>query len=172
MTTFTRCPLGRRASTMGLLSSTRLPKGASIRSINERNCVAFTKSAPWNSTTPKRSTKTALVPFTMISVTSRSSTRDCSGPRPKTVSTSSFASCSFVSPERAAHFAVENTDRMALFSSLRALFGLSTANDASVSPAMIAPTSSFNSSSIQAFASETNRPLSAWADPTLSISVI
>ncbi len=56
MMMFTREPSGRRASTIGLLSSTRLPSGATMRSIMRITSAVSRKRTSLSSSMPRRST--------------------------------------------------------------------------------------------------------------------
>ena len=88
---WTREPSGSRASTHGDESSTRRPKGPTMRSIRCR-----TDSSPSNSRSgtlsirPSRSTNTSSDPFTITSVTEGSFNRNSIGPNPTTSSETSF----------------------------------------------------------------------------------
>ena len=91
MIAWTREPSGSRASAQGDDSSTRRPKGPTIRSIRCR-----TDSSPSNSPSgalsirPSRSTYTSSGPFTMTSVTSGAFSRNSMGPNPTTSSETSL----------------------------------------------------------------------------------
>ena len=84
-------PFGSRASAQGDDSSTRRPKGPTMRSIRCK-----TASSPSNrpsgalSMRPPRSTYTSSGPLTMTSVTSGSCSRNSIGPNPTTSSETSF----------------------------------------------------------------------------------
>ena len=148
ITTFTRCPPGKRASTMGELSSTRRPSGAKMRSISARTCASSVNTAVSRSNRPDRSMNNDDVPFTMTSVIVGSSTSDCNGPMPNTISSKSRESRAFNSFDLPAHRGEANACLHALCNSLRARRGFSSASRASTSPGIMRPTSSFNSSSI------------------------
>ena len=91
MIAWTREPSGSRASAQGDDSSTRRPKGPTMRSIRCR-----TDSSPSNSPSgalsirPSRSTYTSSGPFTMTSVTLGSFSRNSMDPNPTTSSETSF----------------------------------------------------------------------------------
>ena len=83
MMTLTREPSGRRASTIGLLSSTRRPSGATMRST-----IRMTSSLSRNLMSALfqlavRSTKTCWGPLTSTSVTVSSCSNVSSGPSPR-----------------------------------------------------------------------------------------
>ncbi len=87
MMTLTRSPEGRRASTIGLDSSTRRLTVETMRSIV---CISWSWEANRRgscSTRPPRSTKIASGPFTMISVIDASSSSGSRMPRPSASST-------------------------------------------------------------------------------------
>ena len=80
ITAWTREPSANRASTIGLLRSTRRPSGATIRSIRSA-ATPSARSSP-RSSRPRRSTHTSRPALTRISVTVGSSSNGSSGPRP------------------------------------------------------------------------------------------
>lgn len=82
----TRSPVTRRASTIGLDSSTRRFTPLTMRSIVCRSCSSLANTTSARSSRPARSTKTSFGPFTMISVTVSSASSGSSTPRPKTSS--------------------------------------------------------------------------------------
>ena len=88
-TTFTRSPFCKRAFTMGLLSSRRLPRGARILSTAIRICSEDLNTRSVSLITPARSKKTESHPLTMTSVMVGSSSSGWSGPRPKISSSTS-----------------------------------------------------------------------------------
>src|SRR5713101_5324786 len=94
ITMLTREPSGRRASTIGDDSSTRRPIRATIRSITRRRSRSLSKTSSDWVRRPRRSAKIVLGPLTMISLTSGSSSKDSSGPRPRTSCMISSASSS------------------------------------------------------------------------------
>jgi len=55
MIAFTREPSGSRASTRGLISSTRRPRGVMIRSMIRRTCSSFRKNESTRRILPARS---------------------------------------------------------------------------------------------------------------------
>jgi len=65
----TRDPSGNRASTNGVDSSTRRPRGATLRSITFRMCCSSRKVAWTGSNSPSFSTKITSGELTIISVT-------------------------------------------------------------------------------------------------------
>ena len=67
-TAFTRDPSGRRASTIGLDSSTRLPTRDTILSMVRRRCASSENRASTGNILPSRSMKMSSGPLTMISV--------------------------------------------------------------------------------------------------------
>ncbi len=87
MMTLTRSPEGRRASTIGLDSSTRRLTVDTIRSMVCISWSAETNLRGSCSTRPPRSTKIASGPFTMISVIDGSSSSGSRMPRPSASST-------------------------------------------------------------------------------------
>ena len=87
MTALTRDPSGRRASTIGLASSTRRPSGARMRSITCRRWASSWKRASTGAMRPARSTNTRSGPQTITSVTAGSRSSGSSGPRPSASST-------------------------------------------------------------------------------------
>ncbi len=93
MITLTRSPEGRRASTIGLVSSTRRLTVDTMRSIV---CMSWSWEAKRMgncSTLPARSTKIASGPLTMISVIEASSRSGSRMPRPNASSTTRRISC-------------------------------------------------------------------------------
>src|SRR6478735_8173682 len=87
MMTLTRSPLGRRASTIGLASSTRRLTVETMRSIVCMSCSWLAKRMGSCSTRPARSTKIWSGPLTMISVMEASSRRGSRTPSPRASST-------------------------------------------------------------------------------------
>ena len=87
MIALTRDPSGRRASTIGLASSTRRPSGDRMRSMTCSRCAESANRAGAGSMRPHRSTNTASGPLTMTSVTSGSRRSGSSGPNPSVSST-------------------------------------------------------------------------------------
>ena len=82
-TALTRLPSGRRASTMGLASSTRRPTRDTMRSIVRRRCSSSeNRRSVWKSR-PPRSMKIESARLTMISVISGSRSSGSSGPLPR-----------------------------------------------------------------------------------------
>ncbi len=92
-TMLTREPSARRASTIGLLSSTRRPTAAAMRWAMLAACAASRKRTLDSRILPRCSTNTRSGPLTMMSVMVSSSSSGSSGPRPSMSSTSSPASC-------------------------------------------------------------------------------
>ncbi len=70
MMALTRLPSGRRASTIGLDSSTRRPTRPTILSIVRRRCASSLNAPSTWWMRPARSTKMESGPLTMTSVTS------------------------------------------------------------------------------------------------------
>jgi len=93
-TIFTREPSARRASQMGMLSSTRRPKGVTMRSITVLRSVSAAKARSVVSNFPRRSTMTGWQPVTMISETDGSFSSGSIGPRPSTSAMTRVTSCS------------------------------------------------------------------------------
>lgn len=82
ITTFRRPPSGRRASTMGLDSSSRRPSGARMRRTMRNTCWLSEKRTVSRASTPRRDTNTLSLPLMRMSSTSWSLSRSSSGPRP------------------------------------------------------------------------------------------
>ena len=82
MITFTRSPVGSRASTIGLDSSTRRLTWDTMRSIVWYSCASSVNVRSALCRRPSRSTQTSSVPLTMISVTVGSASSGSSTPRP------------------------------------------------------------------------------------------
>ena len=72
ITALTRLPSGSRASTIGLVSSTRRPTLPTILSIVRRRCASSAKAASTRESRPPRSTKISSALLTMTSVSSGS----------------------------------------------------------------------------------------------------
>ena len=89
-TALTRLPSGRRASTIGLASSTRRPTRDTIRSITRRRCPSSANSVGTWMIFPLRSTKIRCAPLTMISLTSGSRSSGSIGPWPRISSVTSW----------------------------------------------------------------------------------
>lgn len=87
MMTLTRSPLGSRASTIGLASSTRRLTVETMRSMVCISCSLEAKRSGSCSTRPPRSTKIWSGPLTMISEIEASSRSGSSTPRPSASST-------------------------------------------------------------------------------------
>ena len=87
MITLTRSPLGRRASTIGLDSSTRRLTVETIRSMVCMSSASPVKRASMRCRLPWRSTHTSLGPLTMISVIVSSASSGSRMPRPSDSST-------------------------------------------------------------------------------------
>ncbi|SCF76417.1 hypothetical protein GA0115255_105574 [Streptomyces sp. Ncost-T6T-2b] len=100
MITLTRSPLGRRASTIGLDSSTRRLTVDTIRSMVCISCSWEPKRIGSCSTLPLRSTKIWSGPLTMISVMDASSRSGSRMPRPSASSTTRRMSCERSTVER------------------------------------------------------------------------
>ncbi len=100
MITLTRSPLGRRASTIGLASSTRRLTVETIRSMVCISCSCEAKRRGSCSTRPARSTKIWSGPLTMISEIEASSRSGSSTPRPSASSTTRRISCARSTVER------------------------------------------------------------------------
>ena len=79
-TALTRLPSGRRASTIGLDSSTRRPMRETILSIVRRRCASSVKCASAGISLPDFSSQTLLWPLTMTSETSGSRRNGSIGP--------------------------------------------------------------------------------------------
>ena len=91
MIAWTLLPSGSRASAHGDDSSTRRPKGPTMRSIRWTTASSpSNRPSPALSIRPFRSTYTSSGPFTMTSVTSGSFSRNSMGPNPTTSSETSF----------------------------------------------------------------------------------
>ena len=91
MIALTRLPSGSRASTIGLDSSHRRPRGATIRWITRMTWSASLNVMSVLYSLPSRSTQTCLGPFTMISENWSSAMRSWIGPYPTT--SANTASC-------------------------------------------------------------------------------
>ena len=87
MITLTRSPLGRRASTIGLDSSTRRLTVETMRSIVCMSSASLVKRASMRCRLPWRSTHTSSGPLTMISVIVSSASSGSRMPRPSDSST-------------------------------------------------------------------------------------
>ena len=85
--TLTRSPVRRRASTMGLDSSTRRLTVDTMRSMVWSSCSVLTNRSLASSMRPSRSMKIWSGPFTMISVTASSARSGSSTPRPRASAT-------------------------------------------------------------------------------------
>ncbi len=80
ITALTRLPSGRRASTIGLDSSTRRPTRPTILSMVRRRWASSANRPSTGCSRPPRSTKIWSGPLTMISVTSMSRRYGSIGP--------------------------------------------------------------------------------------------
>ena len=89
MMALTREPSGKRASTIGELSSMRRPSGDTIFSITCITCASSRNRTSVSTSLPLRSTYTWLGLLTMTSVTLSSFSRGWMGPNPITSSTTS-----------------------------------------------------------------------------------
>ena len=94
ITTFRREPSAKRASTIGELSSMRLPLSASRRSMTRDSARELEKRTDVRLSTPSRSTKTVSGPLTMISVMVSSANRSSRTPRPTASCTNWRSICS------------------------------------------------------------------------------
>jgi len=95
---FTRDPSFRRASTIGVPSSTRRPICERMRSATRRTCPSSRKVMSLGWMTPSRSKYTWSGAFTITSVTLLSSTSAWMGPSPRTSSATSETSRCRTSP--------------------------------------------------------------------------
>ena len=87
ITTLTRSPPGRRASTIGEDSSTRRLTRLTIRSTTFSNCCSVLNDASTSSSRPARSTQTLSSPLIMISLMVASSNNGSKAPNPNASST-------------------------------------------------------------------------------------
>ncbi len=89
---FTRDPSGRRASTIGVASSTRRPTWLTILSMIRRRCSSSTKRTSVAVIFPSRSMNTCSGPFTMISLIPGSRSSRSIGPYPRMSSKTDWTS--------------------------------------------------------------------------------
>ena len=89
MIALTREPSGRRASTIGELSSTRRPTPLTMRSMTRIRCLSSWNVVGSRSSLPARSTYTCLCVLTRMSLMPGSRSNGSSGPSPKTSSMTS-----------------------------------------------------------------------------------
>ncbi len=92
MMALTRLPSGSRASTMGLVSSTRRPTRAAIRWMIWSRWRSSLKAISARSSRPRRSTKTVLGPLIRMSEMVGSRSKGSRGPNPNVSSSTSLTS--------------------------------------------------------------------------------
>ena len=91
---FTRLPSARRASTIGLVASTRRPTRLTIRWTICSRCSSLANVTSDFSSRPRRSQKMVLGPLIRMSLIVGSRSSVSRGPRPKVSSMTSLTSCS------------------------------------------------------------------------------